>query len=175
MSWPPQLTRLSRFEELERKFIGDSTPNWRWCLSSGCDAGQIHISLPTSKSMPNPPAKPSKRSKKRNPPIDVYQDPLTASSPVSDICTCVKCGAKACVSCDRPWHEGETCEQYQLRIKDHVEEEDKALKRIRDSTRPCPQCGKRIEKNGGCPSMHCTQCGIAFCWNCNTAFSNQGS
>lgn len=28
----------------------------------------------------------------------------------------------------------------------------------------CPTCKVMIEKNGGCPSMHCTSCGTGFTW-----------
>jgi hypothetical protein len=31
--------------EMERKFIGDSTPGWRWCLDARCDGGQVHKPL----------------------------------------------------------------------------------------------------------------------------------
>lgn len=55
--------------------------------------------------------------------------PEPVSEPVieSDICECTECGAKACVPCDRPWHEGEDCAAYQARIKDRLEEENKTL------------------------------------------------
>lgn len=32
-------------------------------------------------------------------------------------------------------------------------------------TKPCPKCGERIEKNGGCSHMSC-RCGAYFCWRC---------
>lgn len=74
-----------------------------------------------------------------------------------DICTCNDCGAKACVRCDRPWHQGETCADYQLRIKDKIEEEDKSMSAIKKLTKKCPHCQRNIQKNGGCPySKLCT-------------------
>ncbi len=36
---------------------------------------------------------------------------------------------------------------------------------IEQNTKPCPKCGNRIEKNGGCPYVYC-RCGHGFCWNC---------
>eukprot|EP00658_Telonema_sp_P-2_P004513 TRINITY_DN11684_c0_g1_i2.p1 TRINITY_DN11684_c0_g1~~TRINITY_DN11684_c0_g1_i2.p1 ORF type:complete len:372 (-),score=59.04 TRINITY_DN11684_c0_g1_i2:202-1317(-) len=33
-------------------------------------------------------------------------------------------------------------------------------------TAPCPKCGVDIEKNGGCPHMHCAHCNTDFCWSC---------
>jgi hypothetical protein len=40
------------------------------------------------------------------------------------------------------------------------------------TTRPCPRCGVRIEKNGGCPHMTCVQpsCKYEFCWECGGPF-----
>ena len=31
---------------------------------------------------------------------------------------------------------------------------------------PCPNCGMKLQKNGGCPHMRCTKCKYEFCWNC---------
>lgn len=73
----------------------------------------------------------------------------------NDIFTCHDCGAKACVPCDRPWHDGEACLEYRLRVKDRVDEEDKLLKTIGKISKPCPRCKRSIQKNGGCTSMIC--------------------
>lgn len=150
-----------RFVELERKYIGDNTPGWRWCLAPGCRAGQVHTS-------PSPVPLPRRRSKITN----LFVEKKPEQEP--DIFTCNDCGAKACVPCDRPYHEGETCEQYQVRTKDRFDEEDQALKTIHRVTKSCPGCGKRIEKNGGCPSMLCSQCRVNFCWNCEQVLTSQG-
>ena len=74
-----------------------------------------------------------------------------------DICTCHECGARACVPCDRPYHEGESCEAYQSRVKDRVEEEDKSLEAVNRLTKPCPNpnCKARIQTRGGCASVKC--------------------
>lgn len=34
------------------------------------------------------------------------------------------------------------------------------------NTKECPQCKATIQKNGGCPTVACSQCKHAFCWNC---------
>lgn len=84
--------------------------------------------------------------------------------------TCNHCSFRACARCDRPYHDGETCTAYQARIKDRLDEENKALAAVKKFSRPCPGCGKNIQRNGGCPSMHCSQCHAAFCWNCLQVF-----
>ncbi|KAJ4343449.1 hypothetical protein N0V87_000215 [Didymella glomerata] len=48
-----------------------------------------------------------------------------------------------------------------------VDEEDKSLVTIRRASKPCPGCGIRIEKNGGCDHMGCRKCGISWNW-CTT-------
>lgn len=152
---------LSRFDELERKHIAESTPNWRWCLNSECRAGQIHVPklLPPESETQESPAKRRKRNfnpfKKADAPAPQIDSP--------DIMTCNSCSARTCVPCDRPLHDGETCSAYQARVKDRVEEEDKTMQAIRKLSRPCPSCGRNIQKNGGCPGMFCTQCKAGFC------------
>ncbi|EGP89388.1 unnamed protein product [Zymoseptoria tritici ST99CH_3D1] len=154
---------FKRFDELERRHIGDSTPNWRWCLNTACDAGQSH----EAKRIPSPKKK-SRFGKK-------WFGYAVEPHGVEDKCVCVKCGAVACVVCDRPWHEGEKCAEYQERVKGRVEEEDQTLELIRMETKKCPnpKCGKAIEKNGGCPSMICYVCQINFCWNCLEEYKGQ--
>jgi len=39
---------------------------------------------------------------------------------------------------------------------------------ITANTKPCPKCGKLVEKNGGCNLMTC-RCGQHFCWLCGGA------
>ena len=42
-------------------------------------------------------------------------------------------------------------------------------------TKACPQCKTRIEKNGGCVHMTCSNCHYEFCWNCGHEWkSHQG-
>ncbi|XP_037325132.2 E3 ubiquitin-protein ligase RNF14-like [Pungitius pungitius] len=39
---------------------------------------------------------------------------------------------------------------------------------ISSNSKNCPHCFWKIEKNGGCNMMMCTQCGQRFCWVCLT-------
>ena len=53
-----------------------------------------------------------------------------------------------------------------------LSEEDALLEEILNAermevlnTQPCPNCHVRIEKNGGCPHMHCSRCDYHFTWS----------
>ncbi|KXT04200.1 hypothetical protein AC578_109 [Pseudocercospora eumusae] len=146
-------TVFAKFDEAHRHFIGEATPGWRWCLAPGCNAGQVHEKqavAATSQKRKTTGKKNAKEPEKNQP----------------DICTCQKCGAQACVSCDRPYHNGEDCQAYQRRTKGRMDEEEKSLKEVSRISKNCPGCGKRIQKDGGCPIMYCTQCHKTFCWTC---------
>jgi hypothetical protein len=143
-----------QFEKLERKHIPDATPGWRWCLSLHCNAGQVHETAVAPKAKDN-------EDEGNTYDTTIYLETYEYVSDVIEfpgdrnICTCHECGARACVVCDRPEHVGETCRAYQLRIKDRIEEEDKAMRAIERATKACPNCHVRIQKNGGCPHMYC--------------------
>lgn len=74
-----------RRKDLHEKHQHDK---WRWCPDQHCSSGQVHVS----------------------PQHDFFklQQP-------PDMFTCVACGMRMCVPCNRPWHEDETCYEYRLR------------------------------------------------------------
>ena len=67
---------------------------------------------------------------------------------------CPRCNFRSFLSCS-PGHLGETCAAYNARIQNPVEREDESLELIGRLTRPCPYCGFRVERNGGCANMIC--------------------
>lgn len=75
------------------------------------------------------------------------------SKDIPDIFTCNLCGAKACVTCDLPYHEGETCKEFQQRTQNSNNEASLLL--IETACKKCPKCTFSIEKNGGCDTMFC--------------------
>jgi hypothetical protein len=177
------LMMCCRYVELERNYIAENTPGWRWCLAPGCQSGQVHVSPASTGPPPQDPVPGSKaypikveenkggKGTSRTGWISKSVSAIIAALgqralAAQDVSTCNDCGAKACVPCDRPWHEHETCEEYQLRIKDRLQEEDASLAFIQKQTKDCPKCSKSIEKNGGCRHMYCTQCKSEFCWEC---------
>lgn len=187
-----------RYVELERVYIAENTPGWRWCLAPGCGAGQVHVpgkveveSEDDDYKIPDPASSDDdqrgggswsqdgaewattvispetierlQREEQHRREQELQQEEQEEqerqerlrSNPRPDIFKCEKCGAKACVPCDRPWHTNESCGEYQLRIKDRIEEEDATIAAIQRETKSCPSCSKHIFKIGGCKHMHC--------------------
>ncbi|KAK3066978.1 hypothetical protein LTR53_016415 [Teratosphaeriaceae sp. CCFEE 6253] len=164
-----------KFDELERRGIAEKIPGWVWCLSPKCRAGQVHepllkgtITAAGKGKIQDEEIKTPKRSRRgrsKRPATPLKVIDLTHEDPT--FFTCHDCGARACVPCARPAHDGETCAQAQRRFKVQNDAEEKAsAKLIEDRCKQCPKCGKNIEKNGGCDQVTCTQCRTPFCWIC---------
>ena len=80
------------------------------------------------------------------------------------------CGFVSCFRCGSEDHLPASCKQVKTWL-DHCEEESANAQWIMANTKPCPKCGRSIQKNGGCQHMVCgtnasSGCGIHFCWNC---------
>lgn len=56
-----------------------------------------------------------------------------------------------------PFHEDQTCEEYQVVAKRRSEEEEKSLEAVKQVSRPCPGpgCGVNIDKFAGCDHVTC--------------------
>jgi hypothetical protein len=92
---------------------------------------------------------------------------LNAGGISNNIVTCYVCHQKTCFTHKVQWHEGITCEQYDLEI-----DPDYELSRrwIVENSKKCPQCPFQIEKNDGCDHMTCIKCRHEFCWSCLADF-----
>jgi hypothetical protein len=80
--------------------------------------------------------------------------------------TCKLCGQKYCTKCLKP-HNPDVirCENLESAAnQDVMSKLDQAV--IEATTRPCPICKTRIEKNEGCQAVRCSACGHQFCWDC---------
>lgn len=73
---------------------------------------------------------------------------------------CGACKARACAECKVKWHEGQSCQDYQLADSSNMSDaEKKSLEDlIKDGAKRCPRCQIPIVKNGGCSHMLC-KCG----------------
>jgi ariadne-1 len=87
------------------------------------------------------------------------------------VATC-KCGVKICWKCKEIAHAPLACRLVSA-WKTLASDEDVLLTTwAKKSTKPCPNCHTRIEKNGGCNHMSCTSCRFEFCWICGHQWSN---
>ncbi|XP_030234065.1 E3 ubiquitin-protein ligase parkin [Gadus morhua] len=96
------------------------------------------------------------------------------------------CGLVFCRDCKEEYHEGE-CHMAASCSGDAATQcfvvDEGALQRsrwelasrdtIRETTKPCPQCGVPVEKNGGCMHMVCPrkQCSSEWCWICSVPWN----
>ncbi|CAD6444594.1 cbdb2440-5f9e-4382-9b39-1985fce29fd3 [Sclerotinia trifoliorum] len=82
------------------------------------------------------------------------------------IMTCGDCSFKTCFTHKMPWHTGLTCDQYNTREREKLQQEEASQKLMEKATKKCPKCQVRIEKNKGCDHMTCRFCKHEFCWMC---------
>jgi hypothetical protein len=73
------------------------------------------------------------------------------------IMTCTICHFKTCFTHKMPWHQGQTCAEYDFLRKERMEQEAASENLIAKTTKKCPnpKCGHGIEKKGGCDHMTC--------------------
>lgn len=86
----------------------------------------------------------------------------------SPIFICRSCGHKSCTIHNVPWHEGELCADYDVRIA-HAKEvatDNAASEAEVAKMKVCPKCKAPFKKNGGCDHMTCTRCRFEFCHLC---------
>jgi IBR domain, a half RING-finger domain len=72
---------------------------------------------------------------------------------------CIDCKVPQCVVHNCEWHYGESCVNYEMRTnpdaRKRLEEDSLSKVTILKTTKECPQCRVRIEKNDGCDHMRC--------------------
>ncbi|ULU00120.1 hypothetical protein L3Y34_000972 [Caenorhabditis briggsae] len=52
-------------------------------------------------------------------------------------------------------------------------EDDLTRTTIEATTRRCPKCNVATERNGGCAHIHCTSCGMDWCFKCVTEWKEE--
>jgi len=77
---------------------------------------------------------------------------------------CAKCNSFFCFHCGRDSHAPASCDQMAL-WSAKVDADGANIAMILTSTKACPACRERIEKNCGCNHMTC-KCSYQFCWVC---------
>lgn len=129
---------FSRYDKLRLLSHLATLPEFRWCLREGCQMGQVY----DFSSMDNFP---------------------TAHQRGRVFCDA--CNFEMCFFHQTPWHEGQTCLEYDA---DRGDPQMAATQEwLRQNTKPCPGlCGASVEKNRGCFHMTCQVCRYEFCWEC---------
>ena len=86
---------------------------------------------------------------------------------------CGECGMSKCIDHNVPWHTGLSCELYESRLAYRKGKEEAAtMMTLERTTKLCPECELRIEKNEGCDHMTCLRCEFEFCWQCRASWES---
>lgn len=86
---------------------------------------------------------------------------------------CQSCDFKVCTIHGRPWHEGQTCREFDCDPSqiERLEEEEATAKLLAQDSRICQNCGQGVTKQIGCDHMLC-RCGKAWCFVCEADWEN---
>lgn len=87
---------------------------------------------------------------------------------------CKYCSFATCAYHKRPWHDGQTCAQFDLDDSqiERLEEEEATAKLLStEDTSICPKCGQGVTKTEGCDHMSCN-CGEEWCYICSCSYEN---
>ncbi|KAI0159554.1 hypothetical protein GGR57DRAFT_428662 [Xylariaceae sp. FL1272] len=87
---------------------------------------------------------------------------------------CHACSQSSCVHHDIPWHNGETCEQYDKRTTKQRRSDKLSEKHVQKTTKPCPGCRKNVHKFSGCDHITCI-CGHEWCWLCFSPYTRDNN
>ena len=109
---------------------------------------------------------------------------LEEADATSGCYSCPRCGLTSCLWCKaQPYHEGQTCEEYDATRQDSS---DRELRRwMRETgTQQCPTCRMAITKdtlseqgtqNLECHKMICRSCRTRFCFGCNRVLTDEAA
>ncbi|MCO5604458.1 hypothetical protein L7F22_058624 [Adiantum nelumboides] len=86
----------------------------------------------------------------------------------SKLFSCGACAARLCMSCNREFHLGLTCQEYE-EFKQDPDLSLKSWRRGKQHVKCCPSCGSTIEKVDGCNHVLCN-CKAHLCWLCLSSF-----
>ncbi|KAH8657140.1 hypothetical protein BGZ60DRAFT_545625 [Tricladium varicosporioides] len=88
--------------------------------------------------------------------------------------SCEVCQFEMCFKHQVPWHEEQTCIEYESQ-RDHGDPNfTKTQAWIRTNTKECPNptCEVNIQKGEKCFHMTCSRCRHEFCWQCLAAWQD---
>ncbi|CAF0991954.1 unnamed protein product [Rotaria sordida] len=95
---------------------------------------------------------------------------LNEGATMNNTIECVNCHKLTCFTHKCPWHDGMTCEEYDMpRTNGQLHASERWIK---VHTKECPTCHSHIEKSEGCDHMTCLKCKHEFCWECLVPYSS---
>ncbi|TGO89658.1 hypothetical protein BPOR_0099g00130 [Botrytis porri] len=86
---------------------------------------------------------------------------------------CDHCNFKTCVKHKLPWHEGLSCDEFDVDDSqiERLEQEEATAKLLAKDSRICPQCKECVVRSDGCDHMSC-RCGNSWCYLCGADWEN---
>ncbi|KAI9651263.1 hypothetical protein NHQ30_001301 [Ciborinia camelliae] len=86
---------------------------------------------------------------------------------------CNHCKFKTCVRHRLPWHEGQSCDDFDIDDSqiERLEQEEATAKLLAKDSRICPQCQECVIRSEGCDHMQC-RCGKSWCYLCGADWEN---
>ncbi|KAF4402113.1 hypothetical protein G4B88_017625 [Cannabis sativa] len=81
------------------------------------------------------------------------------------------CGQQFCFNCLSEAHSPCPCPIWEMWSKKSLLDSENA-NWLTVHTKPCPNCHKPVEKNGGCNHVGCV-CGKSFCWHCGDPLNKE--
>ena len=79
---------------------------------------------------------------------------------------CPTCSTSHCLTCRTLAHATTSCRENQRAALASVVSHLDAI--VSEDTKACPNCLTLIQRESGCNSMRCIECGCGFCWLCGT-------
>lgn len=86
---------------------------------------------------------------------------------------CSGCDKSICLHCGYDSHSDISCtENMQIISRSSLDKEmRKTVKWKLQNSRQCPKCSIMINRDEGCNKVDCSYCGFAFCWACQSPWS----
>ncbi|TGO22770.1 hypothetical protein BPAE_0155g00080 [Botrytis paeoniae] len=86
---------------------------------------------------------------------------------------CDHCKFKTCVKHKLPWHEGQSCDEFDVDDSqiERLEQEEATAKLLAKDSRICPKCKECVVRSDGCDHMEC-RCGNSWCYLCGVDWEN---
>ncbi|KAG4034259.1 hypothetical protein MFRU_003g02320 [Monilinia fructicola] len=92
---------------------------------------------------------------------------------VEPVMICHHCKFKTCVKHKLPWHEGLSCDEFDIDDSqiERLEQAEATARLLAKDSRICPKCQECVMRIDGCDHMSCN-CGNAWCYLCGADWEN---